>query len=120
MNIIQGNFNDKLTSHRGWVVGHFMEEDSPFNTKNVEIKWGKHKSGEYKEFVAKNEKAKTLTILIRGKFTLIFGNKKIILHKEGDYCFWESGVSHSWVADEDSLVLTIRWPSLPDDQKNLL
>jgi len=120
MDIVKGNFDDETDTHRGWIMGHFMEEDSPFKTENIEIKWGKHKAGEHKKSAAKNEKAKTLTILIKGRFTLTFYNQKIILYKEGDYCFWEAGTYHSWFADEDSLILTIRWPSLSGDQKSVV
>ncbi len=117
MNITTGNFNTESPSHRGWIMGHFMEDTSPFKTGNVEIKWGVHKKGENKEVVAQNSEAHSLGILIKGKFTFIFGDQKITLEKEGDYAFYPSGTAHSWTVEEDCLFLTIRWPSLPNDQK---
>ena len=30
-----------------------------------------------------------------------------------DYLIWGKGVDHSWVAEEESVVLTVRWPSVP-------
>ena len=64
-------------------------------------------------------KAKTISILIKGKFLLIFPeeNKEIVLEKQGDFVFWDSKVYHGSEALEDSTVLTIRWPSIPNDQK---
>ena len=29
---------------------------------------------------------------------------------------WGRGVDHSWYAEEDSVVLTVRWPSVPGYQ----
>lgn len=117
MDIERGNFNGTASLHRGWVMGHFMEEGSPFKTESFEIKWGRHQAGEHKEIAAHNDTAKSLAILIRGEFVVSFGDKEIVLNKEGDYVFWESGVVHSWRAKKDSLVITIRWPSVPEDQK---
>jgi glyoxylate utilization-related uncharacterized protein len=98
-------------------MGHFMEDSSPFKTNAVEIKWGIHKAGETKEVAALNMEAQTLGILIKGKHTVIFGNERITLDKEGDYIYFPAGISHSWVVEEDCLFLTVRWPSIPNDQK---
>ena len=35
------------------------------------------------------------------------------LEKEGDYAVWGPGIGHSWQAEEDSIVITVRWPSIP-------
>lgn len=98
-------------------MGHFIDKASPLHTSNLEIKWGEHTRGDRKETPALNTTAKTLGILIRGKFQFTFEGENITLEKEGDYIFFDSGVSHTWEALEDSLTVTIRWPSLPDDQK---
>ena len=116
MNVITGNFNIVANEHKGWVVGHFMEESSPLKTNDLEIKWGVNKAGDTKIAPAKNTQAKSLAILIKGKVKLQFNDKDITLRKEGDYCFYDAGVSHSWIVEEDSLTITIRWPSLSGDQ----
>ncbi|WP_374005171.1 hypothetical protein [Streptomyces ipomoeae] len=36
-----------------------------------------------------------------------------MLERQGDYVVWGRGVDHSWVAEEESVVLTVRWPSVP-------
>lgn len=94
-----------------------MPSGSPLQTNDLEIKWGKHKKGEAKESSAANKEAKTIAILIRGKVSLIFDDKKVVLADEGDFVYWGSGVAHSWEVLKDSLVITIRWPSIPGDQK---
>lgn len=119
MDIVTGNFNGESNNHRGWIMGHFMEDMSPFKTENVEIKWGIHKAGKSKEVIAQNTKSHSLGILIRGKFTFVFKTQNVTLVKEGDYVFFPSGTPHSWIADEDCLILTVRWPSIPNDQKPL-
>ncbi len=115
--IISGNFKDIIDKKRGWVMGHFMESNSPFKTSDFEVKWGLHHKDDSKDSSGTNTKSKTLSVLIRGKISLKFSNEEIILDKEGDYVYWGGGISHTWLALEESLILTIRWPSIPKDQK---
>jgi hypothetical protein len=35
------------------------------------------------------------------------------LAEPGDYVLWGRGVDHSWEAEQDSVVLIVRWPSVP-------
>jgi len=121
--ITNGNFKDIIEKRHGnlWVMGHFMEPGSPFQTDDLEIKWGLHHPGESKNSFGTNSQAKTLAILIRGKTSLKFPDQKqeIILEKEGDYVYWDRGVRHRWSVLEETLVITIRWPSIPNDQKKI-
>lgn len=114
--ILQGNINNPDTTKKKWFIGHFMDE-GPLKTENFELKWGKHKKGEKDTGGTEYKKAKTVGILIYGKFKFDFpsGNKTITLSKEGDYCFYDSGIAHNWEVLEDCLILSIRWPSLPKD-----
>jgi len=116
---LTGNVSELASQYRGWVMGHFVEPASPLCTEDVEVKWGEHKKGETKNAVGANQQAKTLAILIFGKWLIKLPEipKDIVLEKQGDYLLFEPGVAHSWEALEDSLVLTIRWPSLPNDQQ---
>jgi quercetin dioxygenase-like cupin family protein len=59
--------------------------------------------------------ATTLSILVRGRFRYAFPGREILLRREGDYVMWPAGVPHAWTAEEDSIVLTVRWPSKPGD-----
>jgi quercetin dioxygenase-like cupin family protein len=36
----------------------------------------------------------------------------VMLEKPGDYVMWGPGVSHTYRAEEDSVVITVSWPSL--------
>ncbi|MET9017469.1 signal peptidase I, partial [Streptomyces olivaceoviridis] len=39
--------------------------------------------------------------------------RSVLLEEQGDYVVWGRGVDHSWFAEEESVVLTVRWPSVP-------
>jgi quercetin dioxygenase-like cupin family protein len=55
----------------------------------------------------------TLLILVSGCFTLHLTTGDITLERQGDYAVWGPGIDHSWRADADSVVITVRWPSHP-------
>lgn len=111
-----GNADADGADYKGWFVGHFIQPpDNLRSTRSVEVKWGVHRKGEQKPFWSKNAQATTLCILIRGRFRIMFPDKTFSLSKEGDYVIWRPGIPHRWVAEEDSIVLTVRWPSKPDD-----
>ncbi len=112
--VIVGNADDDGPAHRGWLVGHFAgRPDAPTRTEAVEVKWGVHPAGERRVVAAVNATATSLSLLVRGRFRLGFPDRDIVLEREGDYALWPPGVAHDWLAEEDSVVVTIRWPSLP-------
>ena len=49
--------------------------------------------------------------LISGRFVQKRPDREVELSKPGDYVMWGPGVVHAWKAVEDSVMLTIRWPS---------
>ncbi len=65
-----------------------------------------------------NQTATTLSILVSGRFQLEFPSHGcgVTLDRAGDYAIWSPGVSHRWLVIEDAVVVTVRWPSLPNDQ----
>ncbi len=104
---------------RGWFVGHFNDPAAgPAATDAVEVKWGIHAAGETKSVEGVNQTATTLSILVRGRFHLDFPShgQSVRLERAGDYALWAPGVSHHWQVIEDSVIITVRWPSLADDQ----
>ena len=42
--------------------------------------------------------------------------EEIVLSREGDYVRWVPGTDHTWKAEQDSVVLTVRWPSVPNGE----
>jgi quercetin dioxygenase-like cupin family protein len=63
--------------------------------------------------------ATTLSILVKGRFRLQFPEQEILLSREGDYALWLPGVPHYWSAEEDSVIVTVRWPSLSGDSSGV-
>ena len=113
-NIVQGNANDIRKS--SWFLGHFM--DPPLKDNDVEIKWAHHSKGEKKQKPGTNLKAKTISILAKGKFLVSFPeeNREVLLEKEGDFVLVSPKIKHTWEALEDTLLISVRWPSIPGDQ----
>ena len=111
-----GNAADDGAARRGWFLGHFMETAAGLqHDDRVEVKWGAHSAGETRAAWVQNEAATTLSILVRGRFRITFAHAEYLLEREGDYLLWPPGVAHHWRADEDSIILTVRWPSAPGD-----
>ncbi|MCS0603714.1 signal peptidase I [Streptomyces sp. LP11] len=97
---------------RGWLLGHFKEPGDPRHSDAVEVKWGVHPRGERRARWVRGEVRTALLVLVSGRFRLEFPGREVLLAEQGDYAVWGQGVDHSWVAEEDSVVLTVRWPSV--------
>jgi hypothetical protein len=115
--VIVGNANsDGAGATRGWFVGHFVvPRESPRCTSSVEVKWGVHPAGYARSQMAMATEATTLAILVTGAFRVIFPGQEVHLSCPGDYVLYPPRLPHRSVADEDSVVVTVRWPSKPGD-----
>jgi hypothetical protein len=109
-----GNANDDGQRTRGWLLGHFLGEDGGIRTSDaVEVKWGIHPAGERRDAWAIDEQRTSLLLMVRGRFRLDLSVGSTTLEKEGDYVVWGPGIDHCWHAEKDSIVITVRWPSIP-------
>jgi hypothetical protein len=107
-----GNANTDGEDRRGWLIGHFIDDTDDIRaTKDVEIKWGVHPAGEERVGWTTDDYRTTVVILVRGRFRISLPSDSFILEHEGDYVMWAAGINHSWRAERDSVVLTVRWPS---------
>ena len=107
-----GNAAIDSKDHRGWLIGHFLDDaDGVRASDAVEIKWGIHTAGEERHAWQTDEDRTTVILLVRGRFRLELSTGTFVLHEEGDYAMWGPGINHSWHAEEDSVIVTIRWPS---------
>ncbi len=106
--ILSGNAQKDGIDSRGWIVGSFMPEGLS-NTEDVEIKWGVHPQGQERKEWVTDEKRTTISILVSGNFDVQFVDKTVTLAKPGDYVMWGEGIDHRWRAEEDSVVMTVRW-----------
>lgn len=87
------------------------------NTPSIEIKWGTHSKGQQRPggWAARSNKI-TLSLLLRGALRLWFrsssqsaSEREHRLIREGDYVIWSENVEHFWIAEQESIVLTMRW-----------
>lgn len=117
-----GNAAADGAARRGWFVGRFVDDDPFRQTHDVEVKWAVHPPGERNAGYAADRVARSLTVLVRGRFRLTFRRgdrtEDVILEREGDYALWLPGVEHTWVAEGEgeTVLVTVRWPSLPVPQ----
>ena len=108
-----GNAATDGADRRGWLVGHFLPEGDLRKSDDVEVKWGVHRGGEERAGRMDAEHRTTVVLLVRGRFRVDLDPGPVVLEQPGDYVMWGPGVGHSWRAEEDSVVLTVRWPSTP-------
>ena len=54
---------------------------------------------------------RTSLLLVRGKWRLDLTVRTFTLERPGDYVVCGPGIDHTWKAEADSTMLTIRWPS---------
>jgi quercetin dioxygenase-like cupin family protein len=99
---------------RGWFLGHFIPgEDNPRRNAGVEVKWFTHAKGETRPEWSPPNRVRTLNVLIRGRFVLLFPDHEVLLENEGDFVLFGPDIAHSFRSEEESLVMTVRWPSIP-------
>ena len=109
-----GNASDDGDKNRGWLLGHFIDPaEGVRSTTDLEVKWGVHPSGQQRPEWTADDKRTTLLLLVSGRFRLDLTVDSFTLARQGDYVMWGPGIDHSWQAEEASVVITIRWPSLP-------
>ncbi|MGH3938802.1 MAG: signal peptidase I [Pseudonocardiaceae bacterium] len=82
------------------------------STKDLEVKWGVHPAGQQRPAWTTDDQRTTLVLLVKGHFRIDLKEGSAILARCGDYVVWGPGIDHSWQAEEDSIVITVRWPSL--------
>ncbi|NYJ34600.1 cupin domain-containing protein [Nocardiopsis aegyptia] len=108
-----GNAGQDAPADQGWILGHFREVGDARHSDAVEVKWGVHPRGDERARWVTGEERTALLVLVSGRFRVDFPDRSVILAEQGDYVVWGKGVDHSWYAEEESVLLTVRWPSVP-------
>ncbi|RCG23495.1 signal peptidase I [Sphaerisporangium album] len=111
-NVYVGNAHLDSVADRGWLLGHFKPAGDVTHSEDVEVKWYVHPRGDQRAQWVTGEKRTALLILISGRFRVELPGRSVLLEKQGDYVVWGRDVDHSWFAEEESVVLTVRWPSI--------
>lgn len=110
--IYVGNAAADAPANRGWLLGHFMPADDARGSHDVEVKWGIHPQGDQRPDWVAGEQRSAMLLLISGRFRVELPDRSVLLARQGDYVVFHR-VSHSWHAERDSVVLAVRWPSIP-------
>lgn len=109
-----GNAGVDGATDAGWLLGHFAPPGSGVrHSTDVEVKWGVHPAGERRAAWTDGERRTALLVLVSGRFRVELPDRTVRLTEPGDYVVWGRGVDHSWCAESDAVVLTVRWPSVP-------
>jgi hypothetical protein len=101
----------------GWFVGQFVPAELGLRHQTeVEVKWGLHPDGDKRASPWANQNGTTISVLIRGTLRVAFHSddtrQLVTLAKEGDYVVYGPKIVHSWEAIGETLVLSIRFPSV--------
>lgn len=113
-NWYRGNAGDDGDQHRGWLLGHFVDPalGSVRQTTDLEVKWGVHPAGQTRpDGWTTGETRTSLLMLISGRWHQEMTVGTFTLERPGDYLVWGPGIEHTWTAEADSTMLTVRWPS---------
>jgi hypothetical protein len=97
---------------RGWLLGHFRPDGDPRHSDDVEIKWGIHPAGHERAQWVSDDHRTAVILLISGRFRVELPGRSVLLAQQGDYLVFH-GTPHTWRAEAESLVVTVRWPSVP-------
>ena len=112
-NWYHGNAAEDGEKARGWLLGHFIAPSEDVrSTKDVEVKWGVHPAGDKRPQWTADDQRTTLLLLVQGHFRLELTEGSVVLNRQGDYAVWGPGIDHFWEAISDSVVITVRWPSV--------
>ena len=107
-----GNAETDAADRRGWLVGSFLPATAGVRASaDVEIKWAHHPQGDTRTEWTSDDKRTTIIFLISGAFKIDLTEGGSTMTRQGDYVMWGPGIDHSWTALEESVVVTIRWPS---------
>lgn len=113
-------FGNALTDQvrgSGWFVGQFVPPEFGLRHQTaVEVKWGLHPDRDVRSQPWANGNGTTIAVLVRGTLRLSFyldgSTEEVTLAKEGDYVVFGPEVVHAWEAIGETVVLSIRFPSV--------
>jgi hypothetical protein len=112
-----GNARADQVAGSGWFVGQFVPGELGLRRQtDVELKWGIHPDGEKRPHPWANQNGTTISVLIEGSLKVTFHvdglREEVILQTKGDYAIFGPHVVHTWEAIGDTIVLSVRFPSV--------
>jgi len=110
--VYAGNAGADASESRGWLLGYFKPEHDARRSDELEVKWAIHPKGDQRQEWVASERRSAMLLLVSGRFRVELPERTVLLAQQGDYVVFH-GLSHSWYAEEGSVVLAVRWPSVP-------
>ncbi len=107
-----GNAETDARENRGWLLGHFRPGGDARHSDDVEVRWAIHAQGDRRSQWVEDEQRSAMILLVSGRFRVELPGRHVVLAKQGDYVVFHR-LSHSWYAEQASVVVGIRWPSVP-------
>jgi hypothetical protein len=112
-----GNAKADQVRGSGWFVGQFVRAEFGLRHQtDVELKWGIHPDGDKRSRPWANQNGTTISVLIEGSLQVTFhvdgARQEVTLRMKGDYVIFGPEVAHSWEAVGDTIVLSVRFPSV--------
>jgi hypothetical protein len=112
-----GNAKADQAGGSGWFVGQFVPAELGLRHQtDVELKWGIHPDGEKRPQPWANRNSTTISVLVEGSLKVTFhvngAQREVMLRTKGDYVAFGPEVVHSWEAIGDTIVLSVRFPSV--------
>ena len=112
-----GNAKTDQVRGSGWFVGQFVPGELGLRHQtDVELKWGIHTDGEKRPQPWANQNGTTISVLIEGSLKVTFhidgAEQEVTLRTKGDYVAFGPEVVHTWEAVGDTIVLSVRFPSV--------
>jgi len=119
-----GNAKADQVGRGGWFIGQFVPAELGLRRQTeVELKWGVHPDGERRAQPWASRNGVTISVLIEGSLKLTFhtgdSQEEVILRTKGDYVMFGPEVVHSWEAIGDTIVLSVRFPSVEAGERRL-
>ena len=115
-----GNANADQVRGSGWFVGQFVASEFGLRRQtDVEVKWGVHSDGDKRPRPWANRNGTTISVLITGSLRITFHvdgtQEEVTLQTRGDYVVFGPDVVHSWEATGETIVVSVRFPSVEVD-----
>lgn len=111
-----GNAFKEGADYRGWFVGSFIKDQRSIRkSDDIEVRMSRFVSGSERPDWVTSRKTHTICILISGSFQIIFEKEVCTLKTPGDFVIWGPNFPHKWRALTKAEVVSVRWPSDPDD-----
>ena len=113
MSMQKGNINNAF---KGWLVGQFFPDDSPFQDKNVEIYYKNFPVGDIGDKLHVHPQGTEYLIVLSGKFKMRIGEDEVILEKD-DYIKIPNGLPDKIIEVlEPTTIIGLRYPSVPNNK----